>query len=205
MDDDSRMTTSDPIKIDLGESVRAQCIERVEANAKYGAPLQGRLSLARSIEPYAFLSTALSAEAASDLSVGGVGSDAASDWLATSIAGWIGGPAAADRGRLLIFEDMHAKKSDPSEPLRLDRHFGEWVYPTAPLDATAAEVEEAIAGVAGFANVGVLTEPSLRTCGTVDFKAHDLDDIANSTVAVLLQAWDDEAFIVLQLAPDFRL
>jgi hypothetical protein len=189
----------------LGEPALVFVREQLELAAGEGffGPLAGRLKALDLDAPFAFV---LPEEDPPDnLAHGFVRGTQARSATATAVSAWLGRESAAGV-RTLVLEESLGRWSDPwrlrysiehpGEP----PHLGEKLYWTASAGDDAAEVERIFGRHSGYPGVGVLCAPPASRLSTGELEDRDLDAIATHAVAVLVAAFDDEAFVIAPVA-----
>ncbi|MDP9383808.1 MAG: hypothetical protein M3P50_00980 [Actinomycetota bacterium] len=129
-----------------------------------------------------------------DFRHGGVDDGRSDTCLAAAISRWLA-QGDVGTGRVLLLEDPLARRSDTvthGETL----YFGERVYFAGRPNDPPGRIEHVLRQIAGFPGVGVLSEfPEVGA--TSDLTEHALESLASAASAVLVRAWDDEAFVVV--------
>jgi hypothetical protein len=166
----------------------------------FGGPLASRLVVLELGFPLALLTRDM-ARAAHDLQSGGVDDGNSDRRLAIAVSGWLGDPDPGHR-RLLVLEDPLARHTDAGIDPR-SMHFGDRVYHSAHQGDGPDQVWHAFKELAGYPGVGVLTRPAADTVASGALADDTLDAMADAAVAVLVRAWDDEAFLVVPVAAAF--
>jgi hypothetical protein len=83
--------------------------------------------------------------------------------------------------------------------------FGNRVFHLAAPPTTADRVRRTIRRLSGYPGMGVLSCPDRGIVAGDEASAQDLDALARSGVAVLVRAWDDEAFIIAPVSSRMTL
>lgn len=122
------------------------------------------------------------------------------DFLTDAVTRWLG--QADDRQRMLILEEHMRRRSDP-RPTRFELYLDERVY-FAVSATTSSDVPDALNWVYGYPGIGVLTRIDSTFSSARDLDAADLDVVARGAVAVLVRAWDDEAFLIAPVLGQFH-
>ncbi|MBI4898484.1 MAG: hypothetical protein HY827_08995 [Actinobacteria bacterium] len=179
----------------LGDRGVSYVKKAIEKGASARRPLADMLTGADITDAFAFIAASSCERAEQDFNGMYIGSTQADELLESSIACWIGEERNANRQRVLVLEEFLAKRSDPAPSLDTDYFFGEWTYSicTTP---TQREVSNAFAGLVSHPGIGVLSSPGLHVFSDHEIMPESMTEIAAATSAVLVSAWDDEAFIV---------
>jgi hypothetical protein len=74
------------------------------------------------------------------------------------------------------------------------------VYYTAHPSDGPDEVKRSFGKLSGYPGVGALSRPLASRLSMGDFSSDALDEIADTSVAVFVRAWDDEGFLVVPVA-----
>lgn len=191
------MTGSSAQPSDLGAQALAFVREELASAADdFDGPLAQRLINAPLSSAFSLLTpdAAAAAVRVGDLRHGGVDDGTADQCLAAAISRWLSQSPAA-RTRVLMLEDPLARRSD-SATASDARHFGERVYFMAGPGDAADTIARVLRRVAGYPGIGVLSELDAGWVAPPDLTENALDSVAGRAAAVLVRAWDDEAFVV---------
>lgn len=195
--------------LNLGDSGLRYVFEELEtAGRDFGGPLAKRLSELRLGAPFSFLTAEASPQTHS-FRQGGTDDGSADQWLATAISEWLMQVTAGATRRLLLFEDPLARRSDAATRVGT-RHFGERVYFAGVSGDSPSRIELLFGQLAGYPGVGVLSELPAEQVDSAEMTDCTMKSLVAAASAVLVRAWDDEAFVVSpvgeRLAPaDLRL
>lgn len=163
------------------------------AGYDFDGPLARRLVDLALGSPFSFLPLDATAEVR-DFRRGGIDDGRSDECLSVAISRWL---ARQHTGsfRFLLLEDPLARRSDPvarGETI----FFQERVYFAGHAGDTPTEVAQVLGRAAAYPGVGVLSEIPYELDGGSDLTEDTLDALASSASAVLVRAWDDEAFVV---------
>jgi hypothetical protein len=193
-----------PIVItDLGiESLSFVRSELAVAANDFDGLLAKRLLLLRFSIPFGFLPRDAMPRAR-DLRRGGICDGLSDASLANAVRGWLQTPLNQGK-RLLILEEALGRRGDPANRQGAV-YCGDRVYRVLGSAADVTEIHDALRCLSGYPGVGALVViPSSADIGReIDTSA--LDTLANSAVAVLIRAWDDEAFAVVPVGSRLSL
>jgi hypothetical protein len=187
--------------MELGTAALAFAREELHTAAtEFGKPLAARLLALELGPPFALLTpdATLAARMERHLRYGGVDDGSSDRRLAIAVSEWLG-EADPGRQRLMALEEPLARYGDPRVDPRTT-HCGEHVYWTADRDAGPEDVERAFRRLAGYPGVGVLTRPPAGAVVSGSLTDEEIEAMADAAVAVLVRAWDDEAFLVVPVA-----
>lgn len=109
---------------------------------------------------------------------------------------------------MLLLEEPLGRYSDPVHATA-SIHFLDRVYYAASARATAEDVAQVCAELSGYPGIGVLSRPTSEGTFSGELSTQELDAVAGSAVAVLVRAWDNEAFLIAPIVgelavPDLR-
>lgn len=163
----------------------------------FAGPLATRLLALELAAPFSFLKPD-TASAAQEWRRGGIDDGGADACLASAISWWLHQSDAGHR-RLIALEEPLGRYADPSIESN-SMHFGERVYHTASAGDGTDEVARAFNELSGYPGVGVLSRPPAGAIISDELRDDALDALADAAVAVLVRAWDDEAFLIVPVA-----
>jgi hypothetical protein len=167
------------------------------ASTGFDGPLALRLADQELGFPFSFLAPD-AVSVARDWESGGVDDGRSDRCLAIALSDWLRQPDPG-RLRLVALEDSLARYTDPVVDPRM-MHFGERVYHAARRGDGPDEVHSVFRRLPGYPGVGVVTRPLAGVVESCDLFEDALDAMALAAVAVLVRAWDDEAFLVAPVA-----
>jgi hypothetical protein len=185
----------------FGSAALAFVREELETGAgEFGGPLAARLLALELGSPFALLpsDTTLAARMERHPRYGGVDDGSSDRRLAIVISQWLE-EADPGRRRLVRLEEPLARYGDPCVDPR-STHCGEHVYWAADRGAGPADVKRAFRKLAGYPGVGVLTRPPADAVISGALTDDAVQAMADAAVALLVRAWDDEAFLVVPVA-----
>lgn len=191
----------------LGSEALEYVLQELQLAADgFGGPLAARLLTCRIEPPFAYVRPDL-ALAVGNLRHGGVGGGLSDRRFARAVSQWISQPDSGHR-RMLLLEEPLGRYSDPVHATA-SIHFLDRVYYAASGRATAEDVAQVCAELSGYPGVGVLSRPTNEGTYSGELSTRELDAVARAAVAVLVRAWDNEAFLVAPVVgelavPDLR-
>ncbi len=144
--------------------------------------------------PFGFLK-AEAATRVQDLRRGGVDDGSSDEHLAAGISRWLAN-APSGTTRVLVLEDPLARRTDAAAADDV-LHVGERVYFAGVSGEAPDRIERVLRRPAGYPGIGVLSELAAGSCDSADVTEQALHSLASDASAVLVRAWDDEAFIVV--------
>jgi hypothetical protein len=170
------------------------------AATEFGKPLAARLLALELGSPFTFVTpdAALAARMERHPRYGGVDDGSSDRRLAIAVSEWLG-EADPGRQRLVRLEEPLARYGDPRVDPR-STHCGEHLYWSADRGAAPEDVHRAFRKLAGYPGVGVLTRPPADAVMSGALTDEVVEAMADAAVAVLVRAWDDEAFLVVPVA-----
>jgi hypothetical protein len=190
----------------MKESTTANALEFIReqlllaAGEGFDGPLASRLCGARLTRAFAFLPPS-SFEEATKSYTDGLRSDKTADTCtAIALSRWLASPAPEHKYSV-HFEEPLARFSDPfvaRQASGVDSllHYGERVYYSVFTGDGFEQVANAMSRVSGYPGIGVMAAWPEGGERPFELSAKDLDAIARRAVAVLVRAWDDEAFMI---------
>lgn len=141
------------------------------------------------------------ANAAMDLRHGGVDQGEADNHLAASLSAWLGRPDPGRR-RLVVLEESLALGSDPD--VGASWQIENRIYYVAQPGESNENVRRALRCLTGYPGIGVLTRPPMSLVPAVASTREELAVVADYATAILVRAWDDEAFVVVPIGGRLR-
>jgi hypothetical protein len=155
--------------------------------------------------PFAFLGRDAREDAIGNLHSGGVDDGRSDAWTATVLAGWLNAPGGGG-ARVLALEEPLARWNDEAGQAVEDAFaFGNRVFHLAAPPTTADRVRHTMRRLSGYPGMGVLSCPDRGIVAGAEASAQDLDALARAGVAVLVRAWDDEAFMIAPVSSRITL
>jgi hypothetical protein len=184
--------------VPLGPSALDFVREQVALGAGEGfdGPLAARLERLSLDEPFAFLTADTKLGSSSEWD--SLDQPIGNQHLAKGIRRWLG----ESPGRLLVLEEPLGLRYDPAthrEPRERTLFFKERKYYIASSRTDQPDTLDSLDRVSGYPGIGVLTAPgiNIEAClGRREFSRGELDRLAKRALAVLVRAWDDEAFMI---------
>ena len=156
--------------------------------------------------PFAFLRRETQEHAIRYFPAGGIDDGRSDACTATVLAGWLNASDGGSGARVLALEEPLARWNDEAGHAVEDAFaFGNRVFHLAAPPTTADRVRRTIRRLSGYPGMGVLSCPDRGIVAGDEASAQDLDALARSGVAVLVRAWDDEAFIIAPVSSRMTL
>lgn len=189
--------------MELGDAALRYAREELKAGGQdFDGPLASRLIHLAAGPPFSLLEPETRART-HDFRRGGVDDGRSDECLARAISRWLAEtPVGTDR--LLLLEDPLARRADIASADDAVYH-GDRVYYAGVSGDAPDRIERAFRRLAGYPGIGVLTELPTGAADSVDLAEQTLNLLSDAASAVLVRAWDDEAFIVVpvdgRLAP----
>ena len=180
--------------LELGDEALVYAREELTtAGHEFDGPLARRLAGLTLGQPFVLLSGEASGRVY-DFRRGGVDNGGSDRCLAAGISRWLAqGPVGTTR--VLVLEDPFARRADVATGDEAF-FFEERVYFAGRTGDAADRIEHVLGRLAGYPGVGVLSEVSADFTAACDLTDHALNSLASAAAAVLVRAWDDEAFVV---------
>lgn len=187
------MAAGECSKLVLDEGAHEYVTRRIEEAARQGAPLAALLSDFEPTAVFALLEKRSHDRARLDLCGWQIGTQSDRAYFERFLLQWLHSGDASDQ-RCVVFEEFYARRPDSAPPLGPDFYFGDRVYSIGQGLLSVSAVGEVVAAFSGPPGIGLLSSPgeSLEK----EMTAADLSALARGVDAVLIPAWDDEAFVV---------
>lgn len=147
-------------------------------------------------EPFALLSPVVHDRVKADFFAGRVDSEMADTCFAEATSNWLSADDSDDVKRVAVFTDVISRRSDPRLTDGDDRFLGDCVFCVASAGATPSEVSFQMSKAYGYPGIGVLSRVPVERFRAQELSDADIKAAVTGAAAILVRAWDDEAFVI---------